>query len=603
MNLLSRWLFRGDGYQNVVTSVGTQRDANSFNRFVPEQKLDDVTLASLFAQDGIGRRIVARPAEDMCREWVTIEHKRGQEILDVMETLRLKQRMIEAVTLARLFGGALVVAVTERGLDAMATPIAPAEPVVGFKVYDRAQVSFDVDTMSRDPIRVLEGLPELYVISPAWAQSRDASQFKVHESRCCLVPGLFVPDLSRAMNGGWGDSALQPAWNALNRFGASQGYAANIVKEFSQSVLGIKGLTQLLLGGKEDLVIQRLNMLDLSKSILNTMAIDTEGEEYSRNSTSVAGLAEILDRFAEVLSASTNMPITVLLGRSPAGMNSTGKSDLQIYYDFVASEQERVLMPVLEWATPLLFGEEPEAWSVKANPLVQQTQKEILEERKIVADTDKIYLDAGVLSATEVAESRWGSGTWDPETRLIDSTERAEFASQAEPPEIAPPGEAGEGAERGEGAPLNADAAPRSLYVRRDVLNRAEIVAWAKGQGLEVAKPEELHITVTYSNVPVDWFKMGSTYGDEKGNLLIPPGGPRALDIFGAGTVLVLEVASSELAWRNQFMRDMGASTDFEEYRPHVTLCPAPAGLDVASIEPYRGAILLGPEIFEEVRE
>lgn len=441
MNFLSGW-FRRDGYQNVVTSVGTQRDANSFNRFMPDPKLDDVTLTSLFGQDGIARRIVCRPAEDMCREWVTIEHDRGQEILDAMETLRLKQRMIEAVTLARLYGGALVVAITKRDLAGLATPIATGEEVIGFKVYDRGSVSFDANTRSGDPLRMLDGLPELYIVSPPWARTRgDSGQFRVHETRCCVVPGLFVPDRTLAASGGWGDSALQPAWTALNRFGASQGYAANIVKEFSQSVLSVKGLTALILAGNEAAVEKRLNLLDMSKSVLNSMVIDADGEDYSRNSSSVAGLADMLDRFAEVLSASTNMPVTVLLGRSPAGLSATGKSDLQIYYDFVASEQERVLMPVLEWAIPLLFGVEPDAWSARANPLLQPTQKELFEQRYLVAQTDKIYLDGGVLSGEEVAESRFGSGTWDGEMRLIDGTERAEFASLAEPPEIAAPDE------------------------------------------------------------------------------------------------------------------------------------------------------------------
>ena len=44
---------------------------------------------------------------------------------------------------------------------------------------------------------------------------------------------------------------------------------------------------------------------------------------------------------------------------------------------------------------------------------------------------------------------------------------------------------------------------------------------------------------------------------------------------------------------------------DFPEYQPHMTLTYAglPAGKTVDDIVPYRGRILLGPEIFEEVSD
>ena len=46
------------------------------------------------------------------------------------------------------------------------------------------------------------------------------------------------------------------------------------------------------------------------------------------------------------------------------------------------------------------------------------------------------------------------------------------------------------------------------------------------------------------------------------------------------------------------------ASFDFEQYQPHVTVTYAkPEGLDLATVEPFRGKLEFGPEIFEEVTE
>ncbi len=89
-----------------------------------------------------------------------------------------------------------------------------------------------------------------------------------------------------------------------------------------------------------------------------------------------------------------------------------------------------------------------------------------------------------------------------------------------------------------------ADAAPRALYVHRDVVNAADIIAWAKGQGFESTLPaDDLHVTVTFSRTPVDWMQMGQSWSGEDGKLRIPPGGVRMMERFGEATVLRLSEA------------------------------------------------------------
>jgi hypothetical protein len=67
---------------------------------------------------------------------------------------------------------------------------------------------------------------------------------------------------------------------------------------------------------------------------------------------------------------------------------------------------------------------------------------------------------------------------------------------------------------------------------------------------------------------------------------------------------VVLLFSSSSLSWRHEDMVRQGASHDFDEYAPHVTITyEARADLDLAKIEPYRGELIFGPEIFEEINE
>lgn len=148
------------------------------------------------------------------------------------------------------------------------------------------------------------------------------------------------------------------------------------------------------------------------------------------------------------------------------------------------------------------------------------------------------------------------------------------------------------------------DAAPRTLYVRRDVKNAGAIIKWAKSQGFRTTlKASDMHVTIAFSRAAVDWMAMGeAAFGSSE--VVVPEGGPRLLERLGdGGEAVVLSFASSPLSWRHEEMKNKGASWDHDQYQPHVTISWDAADLDLSKIEPYRGKIVLGPEIFEEVKE
>ena len=66
--------------------------------------------------------------------------------------------------------------------------------------------------------------------------------------------------------------------------------------------------------------------------------------------------------------------------------------------------------------------------------------------------------------------------------------------------------------ERRAAATLVVDAAPRSLYVRRDVQNVSEIAAWARAQGITDLR-DDLHVTIVHSSQAFDWIKAGMKPG------------------------------------------------------------------------------------------
>lgn len=141
-------------------------------------------------------------------------------------------------------------------------------------------------------------------------------------------------------------------------------------------------------------------------------------------------------------------------------------------------------------------------------------------------------------------------------------------------------------------------AEPKTLYVRRDVTNAAEIVRHYRAQGVAVTEADELHVTIIHSRAPVDWMAVEQSWQED---ITVTKGGPRMTEMFNGGA-LVLLFSPDQLKWRHEQMIEAGATYDHDEYRPHITISYAYDG-DPGDVEPWQGRISLGPEIFEEVKQ
>ena len=59
------------------------------------------------------------------------------------------------------------------------------------------------------------------------------------------------------------------------------------------------------------------------RNILNTLAIDKD-DDYDIKSISLSGVKDILDKTQTMLSAVSEIPVTILFGRFTGGQNATG---------------------------------------------------------------------------------------------------------------------------------------------------------------------------------------------------------------------------------------------------------------------------------------
>lgn len=151
-----------------------------------------------------------------------------------------------------------------------------------------------------------------------------------------------------------------------------------------------------------------------------------------------------------------------------------------------------------------------------------------------------------------------------------------------------------------------AASGPQPLYVSRklEAGSAKKLLDWATRQGIPGLEPAgELHVTILYSRQPVDWFEMGGDWvNDPNGRIRIAPGGPRAVEKFGEDCI-VLRFASNDLKWRHDSMVERGASHDFDDYAPHITIAKS-ADFDVEQVtEAFQGELVFGPEIFEPIKD
>ena len=408
-----------DGWTNILTRLGVRGVDKSVSvQVTPVEFLSDRKLASIYAGDGVGAKIVDCVAEDASRNGFKIlGDDEDETLLKACESVKLPQAVQAAHAYRRAFGGALIVAQYDRDAAELTAPPSPTAVVTGFKVYacPRVQVtSTDIVTDARS--RYFEDV-ELYTVS-----KRYGGTFQVHASRCKAVKGVPVPDVPDMEYGTqllyWGMSELQRVYGSLSNFGAFFQAIGHLGQEMVIGKYRISNLEKLLLSNDVKSIQTRMEMINMQKSVLRAVLLGKD-EEYTRDSLSFAGVPEIFDRMAMVISGTSGIPVTKLLGRSAAGMNATGEGDSRDYYDKVKSEQMSVCKDPMEWGVTEVdrVTRTTKDHSVEFYPVWTPSQKEELEMRERQQKIDAGYIADAVYTADEVRTNRFIGG-YSFDTRL-----------------------------------------------------------------------------------------------------------------------------------------------------------------------------------------
>jgi phage-related protein (TIGR01555 family) len=612
--------FSRDRLTNAMSGMGTTADKRVFSRylFVP---LSGEEAEAGYRSSWLVRKIIDVPPFDMTREWRDWQAEAAD--IDKLEAeekrLQLKVKCQRALVLSRLFGGSGLILGTN---DADPTQPLRPESVKGggltyVHVMSRWQLSEGQQRL--DPTDPWFGQPDFFTINTSQGQ-----QIKLHPSRVVAFIGQKAPEggFYQSQSWFWGDSIMQSIGEAVKNADLAQSGFAALIDEAKIDILKIPDLMAITAtdAGTQQ-VLNRLSAANLGKSSWRALMLDAE-EDWQQKQVTWAGIPDIISAYLNVVAGAADIPVTRLLGQSPKGLQSTGDGEERDYHSMLKARQNELLAPALDRIDELLLrsalGSVPTDIYYEFAPLRDMDEKDAATIEGQFATALKARSDTGMFQEEVLAKAELNrmleSGRYPGLETAIDEAANEGVADPNDQANQDPnqlltrEQQVAALAQQGTITPaqkdaLLTDAQPRSLYVSRKLLNGAEFIKWAKGQGFATTVPaDELHVTVLFSRTPVDWMKMGSGWDqDAAGKLKVAPGGARLVEKLGDKGAVVLLFASSALSWRHEEMVRNGASHDFDEYQPHCTITYEGSDLDLSKVEPYRGELVFGPELFAEV--
>lgn len=397
-----------DGWVNSYMGYGTWRDKTSHTHHFLSRLLSDEELSGLYYTDDIAAKIIEKRPEEAFRLGYTVEDpddaERGDDLTKRAAALNLNGKFQEAWTWARCFGSSLVILGIVGGDPATPLVEEKARDIKFLNVVDRRYAT--VEKAYSNPLQPNYGEPEIYRI---WGL--DGSFSRVHESRTIRFDATFVDPVKRRELSGWSYSSLQRPYEVVRQFAQSFAAGNALVADASQAVFKMKGLMQMIASGEHSKLQTRMQLVDMSRSAAKAVLLDADGEEFNRIATSFQGLPEMLDRFAARLAASLDMPVTLLMGTTPAGDNATGASDFKHWYDSISANQKKDIEPKVLRVLRILSQGKAKNLKLCWAPLEAPNKLEQAQIEKTEAETHDIEIQRGVLFPEEVALAKYGKST------------------------------------------------------------------------------------------------------------------------------------------------------------------------------------------------
>lgn len=397
-----------DAFSNPLFRLGwgSQSPLEATEYPLTRMTYDYARLNSLYRSNWVVQNVVGIIPDDMLREGFSltgsISPEKQHEFDRCLRRTRLLEKLNEGLRWGRLYGGAAGLILIQ-GQEDLSQPL-DLETILpgtfaGLYIVDRwSGVTPDVRLVAdvSDPDF---GLPEYYNINMA-----DGSTVaSVHHSRIIRFIGRELPYLEKLAETYWGESEVEALYDDVVKHDNVSANMAALTFRANIDTMEVENLDQLFSVTSQAAQTRFWNMLQ-AQTVLRSnfgMHLVNKGDAVKNTQYSFAGLQDVYDSMCLDLAGASRIPVTKLFGRSPAGMNATGESDLRNYYDYVDTLRESKLRPILERLLPIMamsvWGGVPEGLDVHFPPLWTPTAKETAEIVKAKTETVVAAFQAGLL--------------------------------------------------------------------------------------------------------------------------------------------------------------------------------------------------------------
>ena len=396
-----------DAFSNPLFRLGYGSQSPLEATEYPLTRMTDnyALLNSLYRDNWVVQNVVGIIPDDMTKKWFAPAGAVGPEHLKELDRVQrvtaLRERVNEGLRWGRLYGGAAGL-IMIRGQEGMLGQPLELESIYpgtfqGLYILDRWQgvvPGMELVFEGGEPV------PAYYSITDA----RGNTVAKVHHSRLVRFTGRDLPFLERVAELYWGESEVEALYNDVVKHDNVAANMAALTFRANVDTMEVQNLDQLFSVTSGEQQRRFWNVMQ-AQSVMKSnfgMQLVNRGDQIKNTQYTFTGLQEVYDSMCLDLSGASRIPVTKLFGRSPAGMNATGESDLRNYYDYVDTLREAKLRPILEKLLPVLamsaWGAVPDGLDITFPPLWTPTAKEVAEIAKTKSEAIVSGYQAGLLN-------------------------------------------------------------------------------------------------------------------------------------------------------------------------------------------------------------
>lgn len=397
-----------DSFSNPLFQLGWGSQSPLEATEYPLTRLTDnyALMNSLYRDNWLVQNVVELIPEECLKKGFELTGSLTPEQRREFDRLRRKtaltDRLREGLCWGRLYGGAAGLILIKGQYDRLSEPLDLAAVLPGsfegLYILDRW---LGVTPELGLTLEAGRPTPEFYSIDT----QEGLRVAKVHHSRIIRFTGRELPALERYAELFWGASEVESLYKEVVAHDNVSANMAGLTFRANINTMEVANLEQLFgLGGAE---AQRrfwrtMQAQAVMRSNFGTQLVN-KGDRIENTQYTFTGLKDVFDSMCLNLCGCSHIPAAKLFGREPAGLNASGKSDLQNYYDYVEAQREAKLRPALEKLLPVLamscWGFVPTDIGVSFPPLWTPTAKELAEiaEKKAAAIRD--CFQVGLLAA------------------------------------------------------------------------------------------------------------------------------------------------------------------------------------------------------------